>query len=82
LQIGRFIASSAIVHLGYFIMATTALLFYGFVYSLALLNLFLVISSISGSKDKVILLTMAANKALLVAFAVTLFSLAAWGSME
>jgi NADH:ubiquinone oxidoreductase subunit 2 (subunit N) len=57
-QIGRFIAYSAIVHLGYFIMATTALLFYGFVYSLALLNLFLVISSISGYKDKIILLTI------------------------
>lgn len=87
-QMGRFLAYSAIVHVAYFLLAYgnlafTSYLFYAFIYALTVLNLLIVIGG--GSKGAVrggrynfqFLTRTRANRALALAFAVSLFSLAA-----
>ena len=87
-QMGRFLAYSAIVHVAYFLLAYgnlafTSYLFYAFIYGLTVLNLLIVIGH--GSKGVVrggrynfqFMTRTRANRALALAFAVSLFSLAA-----
>ena len=85
-QIGRFIAYSAVVHVGYFLLAYGNLafasyIFYAFIYALTVLNLFLVIcsgSAVRGGRYNFQFLTRTrSNRALAVAFAISAFSLAA-----